>query len=69
MEVVTKKKEKKKKKVKYLSAIPPDTMVVAVVANESWNKKVVYVGPIPMPSELTNQLPSPINADDPLSIP
>ena len=39
---------------KYLSAIPPLTMVVAVVAKDSWNKKVVNTGPTAKPSAFTN---------------
>jgi hypothetical protein len=42
----------------YLSAIPPDTMVVAVVANDSWKRKVVKTGPAAIPLPLTNQLPT-----------
>ncbi len=38
----------------YLSAIPPDTIVVAVVAKESWKRKVVNTGPLAMPSAVTN---------------
>ena len=37
-----------------LSAIPPDTMVVAVVAKDNWNRNVVKVGPTAMPSAFTN---------------
>jgi hypothetical protein len=32
----------------------PDTMVVAVVANDSWNKKVTKADPISTPEESTN---------------
>ena len=38
----------------YLSAIPPDTMVVAVVAKDNWNKNFVKTGPISKPSAFTN---------------
>ena len=37
-----------------LSATPPDTIVVAVVAKDSWKRNVVKVGPISKPSALTN---------------
>ena len=40
--------------VLYLSAIPPLTIVVAVVANDSWNRKVVNTGPTAKPSAFTN---------------
>ena len=36
----------------------PDTMVVAVVAKESWKRKVVKVGPMASPLASTNQVPN-----------
>ena len=43
------------------SAIAPDTMGVAVVANDIWKMKPVKVGPILTPSSSTNQSPKPMN--------
>ena len=42
----------------HLSAIAPDTMVVAVVAKDNWKRNVVKVGPIASPSASTNQEPN-----------
>jgi hypothetical protein len=37
-----------------LSAMAPDTIVVAVVAKDSWNRKVTKVEPCSAPEESTN---------------
>ena len=47
----------------------PDTIVVAVVANESWNMNVENVTPIASGAASTIHLPTPVNPFVPGSIP
>ena len=40
----------------HLSAMAPETMVVAVVAKDIWNRKVVNTGPMSSPEASTKYL-------------
>ncbi|KAL1441821.1 hypothetical protein MTO96_008328 [Rhipicephalus appendiculatus] len=57
------KNEKMQYAVKFvLSAIAPDTMVVAVVANDSWNRKQANVRPMSCSSASTRKKPRPLKS-------